>query len=1086
MKNLYLLFLVLTPLFSFGQYTVTGAANAANCNCFELSNEANPNTVGSFHSTTTLDLSVDFNLKFKVNFGCDNFGGEGMAFLLQSGPWTVGNGGLGLGYQGVNNSLAIEFDTRDNFTSGEYVAGADTPPDHVSIQKNGVIDHTSTNILGPDSPVNIISTGSNDAEDCEDHTVEIIWMEALKTIDVKVDGVSIYTAPQNVGDIVTEIFAGNSNVLWGWTGTSGVTANTQTVCIALEPEFTFTPTNCPGQQIDFTGSYWSNSTIVNYDWDFDGVASNLQNPSHTFNTVGEHPVSLTITDVNGCTNTETVNIGVGFNVDITADNLSVCPGGTTQLNVVAQPYVANDCCFTLTLTDTWDSWNNEIEIFVDGTSIGTYDITGAATGGPVVQTQELCFAQGAVISVVIDGQQNQFESGYSITDANNNVMMSVLPGLTWIDGDTQTFTVDCGLSTTVYGYHWENDPTLTNYGISNPIATVPVTTMYNVSVTDPGTGCVILDSIEITTEAAVTAELSGSQTVCQGGTGNLTLNFTGTGPYDFEYTDPNNQVITVTNITANPHTLPVSIDGNYTLNSVIGNGCNGTITTIGPDAGIGELIVVIPPSVSIATSASYCEGDALTDLTVTSTNGGTVNWYTNAALTGTPLGNGNTFTPLTTTTSVTTYYAQETETGSGLNCAGSSDNVTITINAIPNAPFVNGTVLYCEGETPTPLSVEMSLGGTPNWFDNSALTPPSISTLLQYTPTLTVGTACYYVTETAAGCTGDSAEICVVTNPTPLAPALTGNITFCEGDTPTSLSATPSINGNITWYNATPAPIGNGLIYTPDLALGDQTFTASETLNGCTGPGQTISITVNILPIVNIQEELTICYGDSVEVIATHNNFDLLWSNGDITESTWLGPYQTSTHYITATNPLCGSVTDSILIIVNSLPYVNAGNDTVIGIGGEATLWAWGTPTFTWTPSPNECITTNCSEVYVIPNQTTVYIVDGVDKNSCHNYDTVLVDISGFMEVFIPNIFSPNGDGFNDYLVIHGPRLFNFSIEIFDRWGKLIYTAQDQKDYWDGTYEGTELASQTFVYTILGETVLGEKIVRSGNVTIIK
>jgi len=1088
MKKIYIFLLLLTPIISFGQYTVTDVAVATSCNCFEISNAATPSTLGSFYNTTPIDLSNDFNLKFVVNFGCDNFGGEGMAFLMQSGPWTVGNTGYGLGYQGVANSLAIEFDTRDNNLSGEYPAGTDTPPDHVSIQSNGVIDHgISPNNLGPTTPLNIISTGTNDAEDCEDHTVEIIWNAATFELDVLVDGSSIYTAPQNIGDIVTNSFGGNPNVLWGWTGTTGVAANTQTVCIALEPEFTYTPTNCPGQQIDFTGGYWSNNNIVSYAWDFDGLgASNLQNPSFTFNTVGEHPVTLTITDDTGCSNTETFDIGVGFNVNITADNLSVCPNGTTQLNVVAQPYVGNECCFTLTLTDTWDSWNNEIEVFVDGTSIGMYDITGAVTGGPVVQTQELCFAQGANISVEIHGQQNQFESGYSITDVSGTVMIEVLPGLTWIDGDIQAFTVDCGLTNTVYTYLWDNDPTLDNYNISGPIATVPLTSYYVVNITDPNTACTITDSIQITTTTPVTAEISGNDIVCEGGTGNLTLTFTGDAPYDFDYTDPNGLVVSIPNITANPYTLPVTINGNYVLNSVIGNGCTGIIDTSGQDGGIGTLQVIIPPSVSIATSASYCEGETINDLTVTSTNGGSVFWYNNSGLTGTPLGNGNTFTPPTLTTSVVTYYANEIETISGLNCAGPSDNVTITINSIPNAPLVSGNTIYCEGDTPTPLSAEMSLGGTPNWYDNSNLNPPTISTLLQYNPTLNVGVFCYYVNETAAGCTGDSTEICVETKPTPLAPVLTGNTTYCQGDTPTQLTATPTVGGDITWFNSTPTTIGNGLTYTPDLTLGNQTFTASESLNGCTGPTETISITVNILPIVDIPEAVNICYGDSVQVTATHNNFDLSWSNGDITESTWLGPYETTTHYVSATNPLCGTVMDSIIITVFNLPYINAGNDTVIGIGGEATLWAWGTPDFTWTPAPNECITPNCSQVYVIPNQATVYIVDGVDGNGCHNYDTVLVDISGLMEVFIPNIFSPNGDGFNDFLVINGPRLFNFKIEIFDRWGKLIYTAQDQKEYWNGKFKGTELATQTFVYTMVGETVLGEKIVRSGNVTIIK
>ena len=115
-----------------------------------------------------------------------------------------------------------------------------------------------------------------------------------------------------------------------------------------------------------------------------------------------------------------------------------------------------------------------------------------------------------------------------------------------------------------------------------------------------------------------------------------------------------------------------------------------------------------------------------------------------------------------------------------------------------------------------------------------------------------------------------------------------------------------------------------------------------------------------------------------------------------------------------------------------------------------------------------------------------MYIVDGVDLYGCHNYDTVLVDISGYMEIFVPNVFSPNGDGYNDFLIIEGPRLFDFKIEIFDRWGKLVFTSNDQKDSWNGKMQGESLAPQTFVYILRGETVLGEKANLSGNVSIIK
>ena len=90
------------------------------------------------------------------------------------------------------------------------------------------------------------------------------------------------------------------------------------------------------------------------------------------------------------------------------------------------------------------------------------------------------------------------------------------------------------------------------------------------------------------------------------------------------------------------------------------------------------------------------------------------------------------------------------------------------------------------------------------------------------------------------------------------------------------------------------------------------------------------------------------------------------------------------------------------------------------------------------------------------------------------------------MDVFIPNIFSPNDDGYNDFLVVDGPKLFNYQIEIFDRWGKRVFLSKEQKNSWDGKLNGDFIAPQTLVYIVKGETVLGEEIQLSGNITIIK
>lgn len=1058
------------------QFTTTGSAVLTSCGEWTITPES-PNQLGSFYNNTTVNLTTNFNLLFSVNFGCDGFGGSGMYFVMRTGPWAVGTGGTGMGYSGMTgNSIGIEFDT---YNDGGAIW--DVGADHIGLFKNGSVSHNPANpdnLMAPAVPTSIIPS-SAEAEDCQDHTVEIVWTAgASQTLQVYVDGALSLTKTL---DFVNTVFAGNPNVLWGWTASTGVQDNVQKVGIALEPDFTISATNCPGQLINFTDNSFAQNTITNWSWDFGGLGtSTLQNPSFTFATAGSYPVELTITDAAGCTNSATIDVGVGFIVDPTADASPICPNGTTLLHANAEPYVGNSCCFDLVLGDLWDDgWaGNNVEVFVNGVSTGTYSPPANGAGGPYYHTYVLCFDHGEDVEIKINGNAFPLECTYNLIDQNGDTVLSVPPGAsTWVNGSTQGFTVDCGIVPPAYTFVWDNAGMLDDEFIGDPTATVPSTTTFTVEVTDPNTGCTISDDVTVTTHPPVTATISGNQTICLGDNGTLPINFTGTPPFDVTISGPGGPY-NLTGIATMIHNFTASQNGSYTITAVSGSGCTGTFS------GSGTITVITPPSVNIEASATYCNGDAIAPLTVVSGGTGTVNWYDNAALTGPPIATGTSFTP-SPGVGTFTYYAATTE--AVLGCEGPADNVVITVNPIPPAPSFTGPTEYCEGDLPTPLNGIASLGGSMTWYSDAGLTTV-LSTLNNYNPTLVVGTVTIYLTETANGCEGPSTTINVLVKPTPDAPVVTGDMLYCEGESPTPLTATPSIGGSISWENALGINVATGTTYTPPLTNGISTYTVTETLNGCEGPAATVNIEVQPAPMVSVTPSVTICLGDSVQVTALNNGYDITWSDSQSGETVYLGPDTTTMIVVTATNPLCGFEQDSILVVVNYKPEIEAGNDTIIGIGGEVELWAESAPnvTFTWIPEPMECLTENCSEIYDVPDQATVYVVIATDPIGCFNSDTVLVDINGYMEVFVPNIFSPNGDGHNDYLVINGPRLFNYYIQIYDRWGKLVFESTEQKEYWDGKLNGNDLAPQTFVYMLSGETVSGDRISVEGNVTTIK
>ena len=1062
---------------STAQFATTGDATTIGCSKFELTPDIGA-MKGSMNQIATVDLTSSFNLLFTVNFGCEDTGGEGMSFIMQTGAWGTGAGAFGLGYQGLSgNSISVEFDTRDNQTSGE-VTNWDSNGDHISLMTNGSIDHSSTDCI-TGLPLDNISSTSANVEDCLDHLVEIIWTGGgTQTLEVKFDGVTRLTHTE---DFINVRFGGVSNVLWGWAGSTGVFSNTQTVGVALEPDFSYSATACPGDLINFTDLTVAQNTITDWLWDFDGYGtSTLQNPSFTFTDAGNHPVKLVVTDAAGCQDSVTIEIGVGFVTDITTSAPIVCIGETADLEVTAEPFTGSDCCFQLVLGDLWDDgWaGNEVEVWVDGVLTGSYAPAASGMGGAYEETIDLCFDHDAVVELIISGDAFPFECYYNFLDAGGATLLSVAAGATWVDGHTETYTVDCGFTPPAYTFSWSPGGILSSTTVPNPTATLTTGTWIYVVVTNPDDGCVIGDSVFVDTHPPVDAVISGLETICDGATGDLTITLTGTPPFDIDVTGPSGPLPTITT-SASPYTLSVGEDGIYTITAVTGDGCVGTFS------GTGEIDVIIPPTVDIEADAAYCDGDPITDLTVVSGGGGTVNWYADAGLTGPPLFTGTTYSP-TPGIGVTSYYAAETE--GVLGCEGPADMVTITVNPIPPAPLFTGVLEYCEGEVPVPIVAEPALGGSITWYDGP---PPAtvVSPLLTYVPsTLTPGTVTYYITETAAGCEGPATPVPFVTKPRPAAPAVTGDDQYCEGDVFTALTATPGLGGDINWEDAVGTSLFTGTTYTPSPPPGSTDYYIYEELDGCVSDPTIFTIIVDPAPEVDVITEAEICLGDSVFVTAVHNDYPLTWSNGDTDESTWLVADTTTWFFIVATNPLCGFAEDSIQLIVNNLPIITAGNDTTMGIGGEVELWAESNipVTFTWTPDVDECVEDDCSIIYDVPDQATVYVVVGTDANGCVSSDTVLVDIDGYMEVFVPNIFSPNADGHNDVLLVRGPRLYNFNIQIFDRWGKKVFETSDQKDNWDGTLNGKELAPQTFVYMLSGETVLGEQISKQGNVTIIK
>ena len=211
---------------------ITGPDGTVDCNCFQLTPDQNAQ-VGSVWNENRINLRQDFRLEFDVYLGTrDGGGADGIAFGLQPINTSIGNSGGGLGMEGVSPSVGVYLDTYRNGNNGDPNA------DHISINLNGNLTHTnSNNVAGPNNLPNI-----------EDGN----WRRLIVDWDASATRLNVFfvntTTPEltYTSNIVSNVFSGDSLVFWGFTGSTGGSRNLQKFCTVSDleaPEITSCPSN---------------------------------------------------------------------------------------------------------------------------------------------------------------------------------------------------------------------------------------------------------------------------------------------------------------------------------------------------------------------------------------------------------------------------------------------------------------------------------------------------------------------------------------------------------------------------------------------------------------------------------------------------------------------------------------------------------------------------------------------------------------------------------------------------------------------------------------------------------------------------
>jgi len=125
------------------------------------------------------------------------------------------------------------------------------------------------------------------------------------------------------------------------------------------------------------------------------------------------------------------------------------------------------------------------------------------------------------------------------------------------------------------------------------------------------------------------------------------------------------------------------------------------------------------------------------------------------------------------------------------------------------------------------------------------------------------------------------------------------------------------------------------------------------------------------------------------------------------------------------------------------------------------------------------------SHIYTEAGEYTVTL-DIETNNGCLDHTEKMITIHPDFVVYTPSGFSPNGDGLNDVFEVKGIGLKKFKLQVFSRWGELVFESDNIEDQWDGKYNGEFVPTGTYVYTIKYTSMLDKDKVLEGTVTVLK
>ena len=741
-------------------------------------------------------------------------------------------------------------------------------------------------------------------------------------------------------------------------------------------------------------------------------------PNISVSTTGNY--SVTATDVNGCQGNATMAVQVNPlpNANITG-NTSICQGSTTTLeapggysyqwsnNSTAQSITVNSSgSYTVTVTSPAGcTKTSSVMVSVHAKPVLNFGVQHSICQGQsytytLPQSDDINYtwsngATGNELTVNTAGTYsvtatNQYGCSTSATDqltVLNTPNASIEGSLTICQGQTTNLRASGGVN-----YLWDDASTQSYLAVTT-------SGTYTVTVTG-NNGCSSTASATVIVNPTPVLNLLTNETLCIGNSVTIYAVSTAGNTYNWS-TGQTTSIITVSPTVNTMYTVLVSDP----------NGCTATAST--------NIHVAQLPTVQISGPHATCQGDTLL---MTAHGGHTYLWNNGA----------------TTNTNAVTASGTYSVTATDMNgCQGTATH-DVQISVMPTA-HITGNLNICQGQSTT---LSAPAGYSYLWSDNSmtqsitvnapgtykvtvsnatgCTAEDSVTVVVRELPTLTFGVrhdicqgqsytytlpqlsnityswsngssgnqltvdsaGVYTVTATNEyGCSTSASDMLVV-HPLPT-PAITGNTSICRGEV-SILSA--SGGSTYVWSNGSTSQ---------DIAMyptNTSTYSVTATsVYGCSASTST-TVIVKVLPSINFSGNSSFCEGQNTTIMAT-GGINYMWSTGSTSNSIIIT--NPGTYFVTATNSLGCSRSDSLVVTQLPLPTISITGDASICQGETVTLTATGASQYVWNTQDVGAV------VSMTPQTTTVYTVTATNAQGCTNTASRTVAVQALPNVQI-------------------------------------------------------------------------------------